>query len=72
MAKLELAARPFVEFNEENKQHRRWYFEFIKHQTWGKLPCRFVVQDEQGDLVSMIERKMLAYYNQKEFGKENA
>ena len=60
--KLELTGRPFVAFDAGNKQHRRYYAEFVKHNTWGKCPVRFVVPDDFGDLVTMIQRQLVAWY----------
>lgn len=61
--------RPWVAFDETNKQHRRWYFEFVKHKTWGRCPVRFIVADDPGDLLQMIQRRLNQYYTEKEFGK---
>ena len=68
MSRLALHSRPYTVFDPANKKHREWYHLFVKHKTWGKMPCRFVVPDDHGDLVSMIEKKLVAYYNLKEFG----
>jgi len=65
--KLELTGRPFVAFDASNKQHRRYYAEFVKHNTWGKCPVRFVVPDDFGDLVTMIQRQLVAWYVANEF-----
>ncbi|NBQ56685.1 MAG: hypothetical protein EBU36_08645, partial [Verrucomicrobia bacterium] len=38
-----------------NKDHRRWYWEFIAYKGWGKCPVRFICTEEHGDnLPSMI------------------
>lgn len=68
MSQLALHGRPWVVFDAGNKKHREWYHRFVKYKTWGKVPCRFVVPDDHGDLVSMIEKKLVSYYNSKEFG----
>ena len=67
MSVLHFKARPWTVFDPSNKEHRRWYSQFTKHGTWGRIPVRFVVPDDHGDLVSMIEKKLLAYYSKKEF-----
>ena len=61
--------RPWVAFDENNKQHRRWYYEFVKHNTWGRCPVRFIVSDDHGDLLQMIQRRLNQYYTEREFGK---
>lgn len=69
MSSLKLYGRPWVEFDVQDQQHRQWYFNFVKDNSWGRIPCRFTVSNEQGDLVSVIERKLNMFYIEKEFGK---
>jgi len=38
--------------------------------TWSNCPVRFVVDDDHGDLVTMIQRNLIQYYVDKEFGTE--
>jgi len=68
MSTLLFNGRPWTVFDAHNRLHRQWYFEFVKSKTWGRIPCRFIVPNDQGDLITMIERKLVAYYNNKEFG----
>ena len=67
MSHLSLIGRPFVVFDPQKKQHRLWYFEFVKKATWGHCPVRFLVPDDQGDLITMIQRTLVKYYVEKEF-----
>jgi hypothetical protein len=67
MSLLEYKNRPFVAFDAANKDHRRWYHDFVKHGTWGRCPCRFIVPDDQGNLVTLIQRRLIEYYVGKEF-----
>jgi hypothetical protein len=69
MSRLQLFGRPWVVFDSENKQHRRWFSEYQKSGTWGKCPVRFVVNDDHGDLLTMIQRELISHYVEKEFGK---
>jgi hypothetical protein len=69
MSKLQLFSRPFVVFDPGNKEHRSHYYEFVHSGTWGRCPVRFMVQDDQGDLVTMIQRSLIAYYVNKEFSE---
>ena len=71
MSQLELHGRPWVVFDPANKAHRSWYAEFVQNNTWGRVPCRFIVTDDHGNLISMIEKKLVAYYTKKEFGFKN-
>lgn len=67
MNKVQFSGRPFVYFNPENKEHRTWFSEFNRTGTWGRCPVRFIIQDDVGDLVTMIQRKLINYYMKKEF-----
>lgn len=67
MSRLAYFGRPYVAFDAENKDHRAWFAEFQKLGTWGKCPVRFICPDDHGDLVTMIQRKLIAYYVDKEF-----
>lgn len=72
MSKLEFYSRPLVAFDPSNKEHRRYYAEFLEYGGWGKCPVRFVCPNETGsDLIKMITRLLVDYYVQKEFGKQN-
>lgn len=65
--RLIMSSRPWVAFDASNKQHRQWFADFERNRTWGRCPVRFIITDDQGDLLTMIQRKMLAYYTGKEF-----
>lgn len=67
MSKLQLFGRPYVVFDPCNKEHRRWFADFNKNLTWSRCPVRFVVDNDQGDLVTMIQRSLIQYYVDKEF-----
>lgn len=68
MSRLAFFGRPFVAFEPDNRQHRQWFAEFQKFGTWGRCPVRFICPDEHGDLVTLIQRKLIAYYVDQEFG----
>jgi hypothetical protein len=69
MSRLDYIGRPWVAFEAQNKQHRQWFAEFQRHGTWGRCPVRFIVSDEHGDLVTLIQRKLISHYVDKEFGR---
>jgi hypothetical protein len=69
MSKLDYIGRPWVAFEATNRQHRKWYSEFLKHGTWGRCPVRFIIPDDHGDLLTMISNKVNQYYIDREFGK---
>lgn len=67
MSQLALHGRPWVVFDATNPEHRRWYADFVNSGTWGRCPVRFVVPDDRGNLVTMIQRNLVEYYVQQEF-----
>jgi hypothetical protein len=69
MSRLQLHGRPWVVFDPYDKNHRRWFAEFNHSAKWGNCPVRFVVNEDHGDLITQIQRELIAYYVKKEFGK---
>lgn len=67
MSALELFGRPFAVFDPANKDHRAYYYEFVRTSSWGSCPVRFAVADDHGDLVTMIQRSLIKFYVEKEF-----
>jgi hypothetical protein len=67
MSQLQLHGRPWVVFNPANRLHRKFYYEFVKSGTWGRCPYRFMVADDQGDVITMIQRSLIKYYVEREF-----
>ncbi len=71
MSKLEYYARPLVAFDASNKEHRRFYYQFVQTRSWGRCPVRFIVPEATGsDLIKMIQTEMINYYVNKEFQDE--
>ncbi len=69
MSKLEYLARPLVAFDPSNKDHRRYYAEYLERGGWGRCPVRFICTEDHGDnLPALIQRILLAYYVDREFG----
>ena len=67
MSVLELSGRPYTVFDPANKAHRGFYHAFVETGSWGKCPFRFVVPEDHGDLITMIQRSLVKYYVQTEF-----
>ena len=68
MSKLEFYSRPLVAFDPNNKDHRRWYYEFVEYRGWGSCPVRFICPDAAGfDLTVMIRNQLVEHYIKKEF-----
>ena len=70
MSILNYYHRPWTAFDANNREHRQWFAEFQKTGTWGHCPVRFLIADEQGDLVTMIQRRLIRYYVAKEFKQQ--
>jgi hypothetical protein len=69
MSKLEFLSRPLVAFDPHNKDHRRFYAEFLEYGGWGRCPVRFVCPEDTGmDLPTMIKNSLIQYYIEREFG----
>lgn len=67
MSKLALYGRPYTVFDPKNKDHRRWFANFNKFQSWKDCPVRFVIDNDHGDLITMIQRSLIQFYVDKEF-----
>lgn len=67
MSLLNLSHRPFTVFDPANREHREHYHTFVKYNTWSRCPYRFIVPDQYSDLITMIERSLVQYYNDSEF-----
>jgi hypothetical protein len=70
MSRIQLHGRPWVVFDANNKDHRRWFAEFNEHLSWSSCPVRFVVNEDHGDLVTQINRSLIQFYVDKEFGTD--
>lgn len=67
MTLLDLKSRPTVNFDAANREHRQHYTTFLQNRTWRDCPVQFYLERGYGDLASMIENKLAAYYLQREF-----
>ena len=72
MSRLAFYGRQWTVFDANNKQHRQWFAEFQRMGTWSKCPVRFIVDDDHGDLITMVQRKLIEYYTDQEFGKKKS
>ena len=55
-------------FDPSNKDHRRWYYDFLEYRGWGKCPVRFICPNDSGmDLTLMIRDNLAKWYVDKEF-----
>ncbi len=72
MSLLNLSSRPWTVFDPKNKDHRRYYHDFVKYRTWGRCPYRFVVADNHGDLITMIQKSLVKFYSEVEFDRSTS
>lgn len=72
MSRLAFVGRPWVAFDAANRHHRQQFAQFQRLGTWGKCPVRFIISDDHGDLITMIQRKLIEYYVGKEFSQTQA
>lgn len=71
MSRLEYYSRPLVAFDPKNKEHRRFYHQFVQTNSWGHCPVRFIVPEASGsDLIKMIQNELIKYYVDREFEHE--
>lgn len=68
MSTLTFVGRPWTVFDANNRLHRKWFAEFQQNRTWGRCPVRFLTDDREGDLLTMIQRRLVDYYTSREFG----
>jgi hypothetical protein len=71
VSRLQLHGRPWVVFDAKDKDHRRWFADFNQTGAWGRCPVRFVVNEDHGDLITMIQRELIRFYVDREFGTVN-
>jgi hypothetical protein len=45
-----------------------YFKEFQRRSTWGSCPVRFICDDAGADLLTMIQRRLIQYYVDREFG----
>ena len=67
MSKLSFIGRQWTVFDAANKTHRMYFKEFQRRSTWGSCPVRFICDDAGADLLTMIQRRLIQYYVDREF-----
>lgn len=58
-----------VKFDVNNVEHRKVYFNFWKNMKWDAKAPRFEVEQPYLDVPSMIQSKLVQYYQKQEFTK---
>ena len=67
MSLLQLKMRPWTEFDPSDRDHRRWYAEYLRTNTWGHCPVRFVDPTDCGNLATAMQKSLVRYYTGQEF-----
>lgn len=68
MAVLELGSRPWVEFDAFNQDHRKWFAQYQRTNSWAHCPVRFTVREEVSGPHGVMVRQLTEYYSIREFG----
>lgn len=71
MSVLQHSGRPYVTFDPANKSHRAYYAEFCEKKTWGRCPVRFILAEDQDNVITMIQTALAQWHTAKEFGKKS-
>lgn len=65
--RLAVAARPVLEFDETDKDHRMLMFEFLRTGSWASSPVRFTHRDGSIEQLPAMLGDLAKYYAQREF-----
>ncbi len=63
------STRPFVCFDPADSDHRRYFYNFQKTNSWRGCPYQWIIEDESLDVVHYISKKLVDYYTSTEFKK---
>jgi hypothetical protein len=69
MSLLKVRSRPYALFDASDALHRRYYASFLINRSWKECPVQFHTEEGFGDVSSMIENKLTAYYLERELKK---
>ena len=71
MSRLEFYGRPLVAFDPSKKEHRDIFHRFTVSNGWGHSPYRFICPEDRAghDLPTMMQKSLIEWYLDREFGK---
>jgi hypothetical protein len=70
MSILDYCSRPYIAFDVENAEHRKYFYDFLVNGGWGTCPIRFILPDTPNlNLIATINQILLGYYMDAEFSK---
>lgn len=61
--------RPAKIFDPADREHREMFYTFLKTWSWTHCPYVWLITDDSTDVVHYIQKKLTAYYMDKEFAK---
>ena len=61
-----ITARPVVEFDVTNAQHRAWAVLFIKTQSWANCPVMFNRDESFVDLPAYLQSVLIKFYSERD------
>jgi hypothetical protein len=59
---LSMACRPYMQFDVENIEHRRYVSEFLKTMSWKNCPYQWRIDDSSLNLYHYFQKKLLEHY----------
>jgi len=65
-----MTRRPTVEFDPSNKEHRSYYYDFLKTNSWKNCPVLWDFHKSYANVKGHIDFLLLDYYTNKEFNKD--
>jgi hypothetical protein len=71
MLKSTLLLRPWTAYDPANKDHRRYFNNFIKTRSWAGCPYQWLIMDDSGDVVHYLTKVTAEYYLSREFVAKN-
>jgi hypothetical protein len=64
---LRKALKPIVDFDPQNKEHRKLFHVFLTTNSWAHSPIVFSVKGQYNDCVRMVTTQLVKNYLDKEF-----
>lgn len=72
MSVIHVMGRPVEAFNATNRKHRESLATFLRTRSWAHSPVRFISSEPTEVDVNTMQRQVLEFYAQKEFGEKAA
>lgn len=63
---LSMACRPYMQFDAENIEHRRYVSAFLRTLSWKDCPYQWKIDDSSLNLHFYFTKKLVEYYMSKD------